>query len=149
MSRHGKLVVASIPTLLCLSFTAANQSTRKLDVLVYSFPGVSSWVLQEAEKEAARLLRPVAVELQWTDCNIQVIDPRCASAPNSKRLDSSLHPQGAATSGYERTRNRWTICRLRYRVYLLRSRAGLANTDEVDACHARTSETLPFAVIYP
>jgi hypothetical protein len=79
MSRHGKLVVASIPTLLCLSFTAAAQSTRKLDVLVYSFPGVSSWVLQEAEKEAARLLRPVAVELQWTDCNIQVIDPRCAS----------------------------------------------------------------------
>jgi hypothetical protein len=30
---------------------------------VYSFPGVSPWVIQEAEKEAGRLLQPVAIEL--------------------------------------------------------------------------------------
>lgn len=79
MSRHGKLVLASIPALLGLPFTATAQSTPKLDVLVYSFPGISPWVLQEAEKEAARLLRPVARELQWTDCSVHAIDPGCAS----------------------------------------------------------------------
>jgi hypothetical protein len=36
-------------------------------------------VLQEAEREAARLLRPVTIELKWTDCSAQVIDPGCAS----------------------------------------------------------------------
>jgi hypothetical protein len=46
---------------------------------VYSFPGVSPWVLQEAEKEAGRLLQSVAIELKWNDCNLQVINPGCAS----------------------------------------------------------------------
>lgn len=79
MLRHGKLILASIPTVLCLSFTAAARPVPRLEVFVYSFPGVSPWVLQEAETEAARLLRPVGIELQWTDCSVQAIDPGCAS----------------------------------------------------------------------
>jgi hypothetical protein len=138
MTCHGKTILTSIPALLCLSFTAAPQSIPRLEVFVYSFPGVSPWVIQEAEKEAGRLLQPVAIELNWNDCNVQVIDPGCASPRILTDLVVRFIPKALPQATTSALGIAGPIRRLRHRVYLLRSRAGLANTDEADACHART-----------
>jgi hypothetical protein len=47
----------------------APQSTPKLRLFVSSFPRLSASVVQDAENEAARMLRPAQIELQWIDCN--------------------------------------------------------------------------------
>jgi len=42
----------------------AHQSTPELNVRVYSFAGLSPWVLQGAEIEAVRMLRTVPISIQ-------------------------------------------------------------------------------------
>src|SRR5207302_65227 len=58
----------------------ALQSTPTLNVFVYSFPGLSAWVLHGAESEAVRMLHPVGVELVWVNCISQVLPPGCRSS---------------------------------------------------------------------
>jgi hypothetical protein len=60
-------------------FSLALQSTPKLNVRVFSFPGLSPWVLQSAEAEASRMLRSVPVELKWIDCTSRVLAAACIS----------------------------------------------------------------------
>lgn len=55
----------------------APQSTPELKVFLYSFPGLSSLVLQGAQAEAASILRGVPIQLQWIDCTWHVPPPFC------------------------------------------------------------------------
>jgi hypothetical protein len=60
-------------------FSLALQSTPELNVRVFSFPGLSPWVLQAAESEAARMLRSLPAELKWIDCISRVLPAACMS----------------------------------------------------------------------
>ncbi|MFZ0590785.1 MAG: hypothetical protein WAM39_09900 [Bryobacteraceae bacterium] len=60
-------------------FSLAHQSTPELNVRVYSFAGLSSWVLRGAEIEAARMLHSVHIELKWIDCTSPVVHASCMS----------------------------------------------------------------------
>jgi hypothetical protein len=55
----------------------APQSTPKLRVFVSGFPHLSASVLQDAESEAVRLLRPAQIQLQWIDCNSRTGPASC------------------------------------------------------------------------
>ncbi len=55
------------------------KSTPQLSVRVYSFPGLSAWLLRAAEIEADRLLRNVPVGLNWVDCTSRLISAACMS----------------------------------------------------------------------
>jgi hypothetical protein len=70
-----KNVLPFIPSLICLAFavevnagTLALQSTPTLNVLVSSFRGLPSWVLEGAEAEASRIFQPARISLKWIDC---------------------------------------------------------------------------------
>src|ERR1700730_2001972 len=65
-------------------FAPADQSPE-LTIRVYGFFGLSHWVLQGAETEAARMLRSVPIDLRWINCTSQVISGSCAS-PESTDL---------------------------------------------------------------
>jgi hypothetical protein len=77
--------------LFCLVLTApaktelplTPQSTPKLDVLLYSFPGLSPGVLHDTEAEAARLLRQIGIEPEWIDCTSRLISARCMASPSA------------------------------------------------------------------
>jgi hypothetical protein len=60
-------------------FSLAHQSTPKLEVRVHSFSGVSAWTLEAAETEAARILRPISIQLRWIDCTARVLPAACLS----------------------------------------------------------------------
>jgi hypothetical protein len=66
--------------------SVANQSTPELRIRVYGFPGLSAGVLHEAYTEAARLLRPVSIELKWVDCTSPARSLACTSPPNDDDL---------------------------------------------------------------
>ena len=87
---HGmKTVYAVSLLLLCLAkpsrakatidLSLGPQSNPKLKVRVYGFPGLSAWMLKEAETEAARVLRPVHMELGWVDCTSRALSGPCVS----------------------------------------------------------------------
>jgi hypothetical protein len=57
----------------------ALQSTPTLKVFVYSFPELSHSVIQGAESEAERMLRPVRIDLNWIDCTSRVLSASCWS----------------------------------------------------------------------
>jgi hypothetical protein len=59
------------------------QSTPKLNVFVYGFPGISAWILQAAEAEATRILRPASIDLNWVDCFSQLAPSCSAPAPGT------------------------------------------------------------------
>jgi hypothetical protein len=59
----------------------APQSTPKLRVFVSTFPRLSASILQGAESEAARMLRPAQIELQWIDCNSRTVPTSCQLPP--------------------------------------------------------------------
>src|SRR5690242_8152099 len=84
MMCREKIIFAPISALLYLGLTAesslALQSTPTLNVFVYSFAGLSPWVLEGAESEAARMLRPVGVALVWVNCTSQVLSAGCMSS---------------------------------------------------------------------
>lgn len=44
------------------------QSTPEIHVMVYRFPALQASLLQSAEGEAALMLRPAAIKLEWADC---------------------------------------------------------------------------------
>lgn len=60
-------------------FSFANQSTPELNIRVYSFPGLSAWVLREAYAEAVRIFHPVSIELKYVDCTSGVLPTSCTS----------------------------------------------------------------------
>jgi hypothetical protein len=60
-------------------FSLGLQSTPELTVRVFSFPGLSPWMLQAAEAEATRVLHSVPVELNWIDCISRVLPAACMS----------------------------------------------------------------------
>ena len=64
----------------------ASQPTPELKIRVYGFPGLSTWVLRAAYTEAARMLRPVSIELQWVDCTSLVLSTSCTSPELSTDL---------------------------------------------------------------
>lgn len=47
--------------------------------MVYGFQGLSGWVLQTAEREAALTLRPAPITLKWIDCTPETAAVRCMS----------------------------------------------------------------------
>jgi hypothetical protein len=57
----------------------ATQSTPGLKVRVYGFPGLSQSVLHEAYTEAARMLHPLSIDLEWVDCNSVALSIECKS----------------------------------------------------------------------
>lgn len=83
-------------------FSLADQSTPQLRVRVYSFPGLSPWVLEGAELEAQRMLRTVPIRLNWIDCTPRVVPAACMSPRLSTdlivRLTSKALPQASATA---------------------------------------------------
>jgi hypothetical protein len=62
------------------------DSAPRLRVRVYGFPGLSAWLLQGAEAEAARMLRPVDIELTWVTCASRSPSPSCVSSGNPSEL---------------------------------------------------------------
>jgi len=66
--------------------SAGHQPAAKLNVRVYGFQGLSAWTLQGAETEAARVLRPVNIELTWVDCDAHVPAASCVSPQGSDDL---------------------------------------------------------------
>lgn len=71
--------------LIALAATANGASsgslhfTPEISVSVYSFPGFSSWALETAEAEAALILQPTAIKLNWIDCASAAAAARCLS----------------------------------------------------------------------
>lgn len=63
-----------------------DQSTGVLRVRVYSFRGLSPWMLRAAETEATRMLRPVAIQLNWTDCSSRAVSAPCLLSGQSTDL---------------------------------------------------------------
>lgn len=58
----------------------ADQSTPELFVRVYSFPELSPWILQQAETEAANILRRASIGLRWVDCTSHLPSASCTAA---------------------------------------------------------------------
>jgi hypothetical protein len=56
-----------------------DKSPPRLSVRVYSFAGLSPWLLHAAEVEAYRLLRKVPVDLNWVDCTSALASAACVS----------------------------------------------------------------------
>jgi hypothetical protein len=89
MNRRPTILMAPLSLWLALARSAPGnaqssleldlQSTLTLRVFVYSFPGLSPVVLQGAESEAARILRPVPIEWSWIDCTGRVMPDACQS----------------------------------------------------------------------
>lgn len=83
--------VAGVPGKpLPLIATGATQSllhnrSGGLTIRVFGFSGLSPWVLQGAEAEAARMLRSASIELNWIDCTAQVSGP-CVSSGQTADL---------------------------------------------------------------
>jgi hypothetical protein len=80
----------------------ADQSTPQLRVRVYSFPGISPWVLQGAEIEARRMLRTVPIRLNWLDCTPRVVPGACMlplfSTDLIVRFTAKALPQASASA---------------------------------------------------
>ena len=55
-----------------------DYTTPELVVRVYGFPARSTWTLQSAETEAARVLRSVSINPRWADCAAHVPSELCA-----------------------------------------------------------------------
>jgi hypothetical protein len=76
------------------------QSTPTLKVFVYSFPGLPPSLLQGAESEAARVLRPVPIQWSWIDCTGRLMPAPCQSPQLSTdlviRLTRKALPQVSA-----------------------------------------------------
>lgn len=85
MTYLKKNSLAAVSALLCLMVPvtgkAANspamRSSPAVRVLLYAFPGVSTPALRDAEAEAARILQPVRIELNWIDCTAPVSPAAC------------------------------------------------------------------------
>jgi hypothetical protein len=71
---------ASVPT------KSLEKSNPRLSVRVYSFAGLSRWLVQTAEMEAARLLRDVPLDLAWVDCTSRLNSAACMSEPTPAEL---------------------------------------------------------------
>jgi hypothetical protein len=74
---------ASGPTRLAArgnDLSLAEQSTPKVRVLVYGFPGLGPYTMQGAETEATRILRIAGIEVGWIDCTRDT-RPVCTSVP--------------------------------------------------------------------
>lgn len=58
----------------------AEQSTPKVRVLVYGFPGLGPYTMQGAETEATRIFRAAGIEVVWIDCTRDT-GPVCTKVP--------------------------------------------------------------------
>jgi hypothetical protein len=56
-----------------------DNSTPRLTVRVYSFAGLSPWLLEASEIQAARLLRNVPIHLNWVNCTTRSVPAACMS----------------------------------------------------------------------
>jgi hypothetical protein len=75
------------PTALAASVpTKSVEKSPRLSVRVYSFAGLSRWLLLAAEVEAARLLRDVPLDLTWLDCTSRFNSEICMSEPTPTDL---------------------------------------------------------------
>ena len=66
-THHGALVSAKF--------------TPQLTARIYSFPGLSPWILRNAEAEATHAMRDVALTLVWMDCTAKVLSGVCLAPP--------------------------------------------------------------------
>jgi hypothetical protein len=93
--------VASLSVLFCLIPSASAkahprlgfQSTPTLEVFVYGFPGLSSLLLEQAESEADRILRPVPIRLDWVNCIYSTGAPSCSPHPFPGDLAVQIRPK--------------------------------------------------------
>jgi predicted Zn-dependent protease len=65
-SNRWGLALASV--LLWSSIATAQDTSTQIAVLVNDSVGVESWVLRQAEREAARLFEAAGIEIQWVHC---------------------------------------------------------------------------------
>jgi hypothetical protein len=89
---------ATVPTVIPAKAASASSSadrpTPNINVRIYSFSGLSSWVLHGAEIEAKRLLRPVLIQLNWIDCTTQVVPASCMAPSLATDLSVRFIPKG-------------------------------------------------------
>lgn len=93
--------VASLFVLFCLILSAsakdhprlALQSTPTLEVFVYGFPGLSPKIVQDAESEADRILRPVPIRLDWINCISRQVTSSCLSPQLPMDLTVQIRPK--------------------------------------------------------
>jgi hypothetical protein len=57
---------------------ASSGPDPQLIVRMYSFPGISTWLIGAAESEASRVLQGANVELTWVDCATVGLSDFCA-----------------------------------------------------------------------
>jgi hypothetical protein len=87
MTRRPLKNLPSASALLCLAIAASAstriridpQSTPKIEVLLYSFSGLSPAILKGTEDEATRLLRAIEIEPTWVDCTTRILSEHCRS----------------------------------------------------------------------
>lgn len=98
MTRRSN-VFCLVPTLFLLSSpgpikadSLALQSTPEISVFVYGFPGLSSWVVEGAETEAERLLRPARIRLKWVNCTSEGAPPACHAPQSPSELVVLFRP---------------------------------------------------------
>lgn len=70
-----------------------HQSTPELSVRIYSFSGMSEWMLTGAETEAKRMLNSVSLKLRWVDCTSSVMDSECFVKPQYTDLIVRILPK--------------------------------------------------------
>src|SRR5579872_5407965 len=79
-----------------------DNSTPRLTVRVYTFAGLSSWLVEESEVQAARLLRNVPIHLNWVNCTTRSVPAACMSnlAPTDLivRVLAKALPQASGTA---------------------------------------------------
>lgn len=73
------IAAAALPAGVRNESSGDNESTPQLSVRVYSFPGLSAWLLNAAEVEATDLLRNVPVGFNWVDCTSRLAPAACVS----------------------------------------------------------------------
>lgn len=74
------LCLANLPGATAMvDLSLAPQSTPELKVRVYSFPGFSTPMLTDVEREAIRMLHPVHMRLSWIDCTTRPFPVSCSS----------------------------------------------------------------------
>src|SRR5450432_501639 len=110
MCRNSNAFAAMYVSCVAGSLTAGNaaefslgtQSTPELKIRVYDFPGLPKGSLREAYLEAARMLRPVPIQLKWVECTLPVLSIECTSPQLSSdmtvRVVAKVLPLASATA---------------------------------------------------
>src|SRR6185312_7159051 len=146
---HGmKTVYAVSLLLLCLAnppraratvdLSLGPQSTPKLKVRVYGFPGLSAWMLQRSGNGSRARVAPRTYGTGMGRLYFPGAVRPLRVAPDACRPGCAIPSQGSAAGERACAWDRRLIGRPRNRVCLLRSGGGTANTHPIPSLDART-----------